>query len=428
MEMKTMTKMEKMEMKTMTKMEKMEMKKVKRKRLASEIKIIMTNKGLMLMTLFMCVSCMGCSVLQPSMSHRTSNGAEQGGGGRILGRLRIALRGGSDQYFSSHASEVVLADFGDVNELPDVDESLYLPKEEEKEASSQPMSEGDYEEEEETPEDKKKAEELQQAVKKWMEHMDRRQKDPMLVLQDHPRYQWFVERRQDIEDINASIANLTSLVDEANRTINENAFIQKLQEMFPRPYHLTHENWTSDMIWSYEEMDKACEALVYNNGSSVLNSKEYEMPKADLMLNFHVAAAMGSEKDVNVFLQMGADINEQGPKGLSALHLATLGDQDAMVKWLIGRGANMEAKAEDGRTCMQIAAMAGNKQIIQTLHQAGANVNAIDDHSRTALHSAAAFGSMDAAETLGSTALDYARRNEHNDIVLYLSSLPTAGK
>ena len=114
MEMMTMTKMDKMEMMTMTKMEKMEMKKVKMKKLASAINIIMTHKGLMLMMLFMCVSCMECSVLRPSMSYRTSSGAEQGEGERILGRLRISLRGGSDQYLSSHASEVVLADFGDV--------------------------------------------------------------------------------------------------------------------------------------------------------------------------------------------------------------------------------------------------------------------------------------------------------------------------
>eukprot|EP00960_Hanusia_phi_P036033 752107-Hanusia_phi.AAC.1 len=131
----------------------------------------------------------------------------------------VGLRGGS----STHSSEIVLKEYGDVDELPSMEEGLEAPAEEEEvERPSISMSD---EEEDVGEEDKRKAEELDDALKKWMEFMDARQEDPMLVLRDHPKYQWFMDRQGDVADINASIANMSSLLEEANSTINENPFV-----------------------------------------------------------------------------------------------------------------------------------------------------------------------------------------------------------
>ena len=72
----------------------------------------------------------------------------------------------------------------------------------------------------------------------------------------------------------------------------------------------------------------------------------------------------------------------------SLLHMAVLGNQEAMVGWLLNHQANIEATDDFKRTPLHLAARRNNPAILQLLLSRGANKYARDSSNKTALHSA----------------------------------------
>ena len=60
----------------------------------------------------------------------------------------------------------------------------------------------------------------------------------------------------------------------------------------------------------------------------------------------HVASFMGHLEIVNFLLQRGCDPNAPTVRGETSLHLATRGNQTAVMKVLLRNGANVDAKAK----------------------------------------------------------------------------------
>ena len=104
-----------------------------------------------------------------------------------------------------------------------------------------------------------------------------------------------------------------------------------------------------------------------------------------------------------------------------------------MVRLLLEEGAEVERSSiseyEEG-TALQFAAISGSIAIANELIQRGANVNAapLGEDGRTALEGAAEHGRLDMvqlllnleAEVRGSRALQFARKEGHDGVVMLL--------
>jgi hypothetical protein len=76
----------------------------------------------------------------------------------------------------------------------------------------------------------------------------------------------------------------------------------------------------------------------------------------------------------------------------TALHLAAVQGNEAVVRLLVEKGADVEAMDNDGKTMLHLAAVQGNEAVVRLLVDKGAEVTAMDNGGRTALHLAAVQG------------------------------------
>ena len=98
------------------------------------------------------------------------------------------------------------------------------------------------------------------------------------------------------------------------------------------------------------------------------------------------AADSGHAEILELLIAAGANVNRQGPTNLranqvsqvydiSALMLASGGDNENIVNLLLRYGANLELTDNDGDTALFYAASRGNPRVVDILLNAGANPN-----------------------------------------------------
>ena len=143
------------------------------------------------------------------------------------------------------------------------------------------------------------------------------------------------------------------------------------------------------------------------------------------------------------FLKGKVNVNAMDKDQFAALHIATMGGNDAMVRLLItDLGSDKEATTRDGSTALHLAAANGNDSTVQLLvSELGADKEATTMDGSTALHLAAANSNDSTVRLLvsvlgadkeattrdGSTALLLAAANGNHAIVQFLDNDATTG-
>lgn len=150
-----------------------------------------------------------------------------------------------------------------------------------------------------------------------------------------------------------------------------------------------------------------------------------------------IAVTEGDVEKVQSLLSMGADVNSMRKDGDSALMIAALSNESAViVKTLIKAGANVNFKNKSkdkyskNQTALIYAAQRKDLEIFNALIDAGVDLNAQNGHGYTALIMAAAHGNAEMVKLLlsknadtklrtssGETALDIARTREVAEII-----------
>ena len=98
------------------------------------------------------------------------------------------------------------------------------------------------------------------------------------------------------------------------------------------------------------------------------------------------AALQGHVKTLNFLLAHGVDVNYQDEQyGASALHAASQGGKEDIVKILLKRGADVNLKSKEGNTPLMAAAFNHHESVVKILLEAGAEVNTKNEADETAL-------------------------------------------
>ena len=116
--------------------------------------------------------------------------------------------------------------------------------------------------------------------------------------------------------------------------------------------------------------------------------------------NIHLAAELGTIKQVKRFIDKGVDVNSRNEDGETPLHMAVYYGGRSMVEFLIANGAIVDIKNNGGETPLHPAAWAGETAVITTLINYGADVNAQDNSGDTPLHEAVRKGHENTVKVL----------------------------
>ena len=113
----------------------------------------------------------------------------------------------------------------------------------------------------------------------------------------------------------------------------------------------------------------------------------------------HDAAAAGNVEQIQELIAAGADIDERaGRRGTPLMFAISKGQHDAAVA-LIAAGADVDRKTRSG-TALHIAALKDDQAMIDALAGAGADIEVASSDGLTPLHFAASVGKVKAAQAL----------------------------
>ena len=169
--------------------------------------------------------------------------------------------------------------------------------------------------------------------------------------------------------------------------------------------------------------------------SETVYSDDESMEKpADFESNLFKAIMEGKRTSVEYHVTHGANLNAQGKKGASPLHLAVKYGDVGLIEYLISHGSNLEIRDKKGFTPLHLACKYGDMSIIQCLLEKGASPQNKDKRKGfTPLHQAAKYGDIELVQCLinhgakidersncGMTPLYVAAMNGFFDIVKFL--------
>jgi ankyrin repeat protein len=112
--------------------------------------------------------------------------------------------------------------------------------------------------------------------------------------------------------------------------------------------------------------------------------------------NIFIAAAEGTIRDVEYYVNNGVDVNKKDDSGRTSLHYAAgFNRNNGVLHYLVSKGANVNAKDSVGRTPLHFAIVHNNVSALIYIISRSANINVEDMFGHTPLHLAAYFDTTD---------------------------------
>jgi|SRR6185312_8913401 len=154
-------------------------------------------------------------------------------------------------------------------------------------------------------------------------------------------------------------------------------------------------------------------------------------------MSLHDAAEAGSHAAaIRALAAKGADVNQKGADGSTAIMYAAANNDLDLVNALIKAGANVKLENQFGSSAITEAAIIGSAPILKALIKAGADPNFKNPNGETPIMAAARSGKVDAAKVLieagadvnaketwgGQSAIMWAAALDQADMVSYLAS------
>lgn len=145
------------------------------------------------------------------------------------------------------------------------------------------------------------------------------------------------------------------------------------------------------------------------------------------------AAEAQNNTQIHMMLKSGTDLNAAQADGMTAMHWATVHDDEKLVEELLTAGAKADAKNRYGVTPLLLACSNGNCSIVDSLLRGGADPNVVLDGGETVLMTAARTGRPEIVKSLiaakadvnakdqnAQTAIMWAAADGHAEVVSHL--------
>lgn len=241
------------------------------------------------------------------------------------------------------------------------------------------------------------------------------------------------------DDVTVTGGDVTELIADSRLPLKKRRlhYYQQQQQQQPGPLSVINEN-DADKRW----LSTDCSDIVSHEASSASSSlsaaaaaaaaslssvSEPEGPAErddcsqsvfvradeDGDLPLHIAVAKGTaaavESIISVMLSVGISLDYCNNRHQTALHLAVLTNQPAIVRQLLDGGASSDVVDGRGQTCLHVAVLLDSTTCLRLLlHQSRRplHVNAVSHDGVTALHLAVQRGNADAVRCLLSAGVD----------------------
>jgi ankyrin repeat protein len=119
-----------------------------------------------------------------------------------------------------------------------------------------------------------------------------------------------------------------------------------------------------------------------------------------------LAAFVGDIEKAKLLYEDGANLEERGRNGVTALIYCAQRNSRDMLDWLLGVGAAIDATDESGTSALIYAAENGTTDCLQSLLTAGANPNQSDSYGNTAISQASNIKCIRALVSVGQDIAD----------------------
>ena len=234
-----------------------------------------------------------------------------------------------------------------------------------------------------------------------------------------------------ISRLTGQLASGTGLLDE--RIVDFLIRTHVLQEPFPAPVE-------ADDVADLDQLALKCFSLFGNIATCATPHKiAFRPPLRPLRSHslLHIAVARGDLAAAERHLAAGVPIDLLAADGLAPLHWSIARVDSSAMTWLLDRGAPVDTRSTEGATPLMNAVQARNASYVELLLARGADPNAQDLRGFNALHRAAemgetaivralvARGADPNAQAQGHTAISFARRQGHDEIVRILGERST---
>jgi ankyrin repeat protein len=141
-------------------------------------------------------------------------------------------------------------------------------------------------------------------------------------------------------------------------------------------------------------------ALITAGANANVHAKFEDEGEVREVSPLYLAASAKEAPLSKLLIDAGANIDFQGPRGRTALHIAVCFKVIDMIQMLLAAGANPNIAGDDGETALHLAAGHGWMHVVRLLLDAGANPSVVDGCGKLPIWCATSTGHSDVARLL----------------------------